>query len=108
MSWRDGSSSASILDAPAMLRVALEQELERAEAAQDVLRGIGAIDAHDQALRPVLPKRGLPLENRIVGRQRVQLRPDRRRSAAPTALDALAGRRDGRAASANSLRQRSV
>ena len=35
-------------------RMRLEEELERPEAAHDVLRGIGAVDAQDQLLGPVL------------------------------------------------------
>ena len=38
------------LDAPTPLRVLVEQDPERAEAADDVLRRIGAIDAHDELL----------------------------------------------------------
>ena len=51
----------------------LEQELEGAEAAEDVLRGISAIDPHDEAFWPLAPKRGSAVENRVVRRQRVQL-----------------------------------
>src|SRR5919108_457179 len=39
-------------DAPVHLRVLAEVELERAEAADDVLRRIGTVDAQDEELRP--------------------------------------------------------
>ncbi len=43
-----------------MLRMALEQELERAEAAKDVLRRVGAVDADDQPFGAIVSKLGVP------------------------------------------------
>ena len=43
-------------DPPVHLRMGVEVELERPEAAHDVLRRVGAVDAEDQVLGPRLPR----------------------------------------------------
>ena len=73
MSWRDGSSSASIPTRCAHLGVLVEVELERAEPAHDVLRRIRAIDADDQLLGPVRHERALRREHGFALRERVEL-----------------------------------
>ena len=48
-----------------VLRVALEEELERAEPADDVLRRVRAVDAKDELLRPVALERRPDLRGRV-------------------------------------------
>ena len=52
ISCRDGSSSASRPTRPCISGCASRYSSKRAEAAHDVLRRIGAVDAQDQLLRP--------------------------------------------------------
>ena len=69
-------------DPPGELGIPLEQQRERAKAADDVLRGIGAVDADDQHLGPRLHDLPLLLEHRRVLLQRLELvgvDPDRAR-----------------------------
>ena len=63
MSCREGSSSASIRTRPSELGMRVEEELERLEAAHDVLRRVGAVDAHDELLGPRPRSAGLGLEH---------------------------------------------
>jgi hypothetical protein len=60
-------------DSPTVLGMALEQQLEGAEATQDVLRRIRAVDPHHETLGPPSPQSRLPLQHGVVEHERIEL-----------------------------------